>query len=195
MKKTFFTLILSAVFGLTNAQSTTWNVDASHSNVKFSVVHMVVSETEGSFKTYSGKVVSNSPDFNGASIEFTVDVNSINTESADRDKHLKSDDFFNAEKYPQMTFKSTEFKKINAKDYQLTGDLTIRDVTKRVTFQVTYGGTAKDPWGNVKAGFKAKSKINRKDYNLKWSVVTEAGGMVVSDEVDIMLNIELVQAK
>lgn len=194
MKKTLFTLLISAFAGLTNAQ-TTWNVDASHSNVKFSVVHMVVSETEGYFKTYSGKAVTTTPDFDGATIEFSVDVNSINTDNADRDKHLRSDDFFNAEKFPKMTFKSTSFKKLSGNNYELTGDLTIRDVTKRVTFQVTYGGTAKDPWGNVKAGFKAKSKINRKDYNLKWSVVTEAGGMVVSDEVDVLLNIELVQAK
>lgn len=194
MKKTLFTLLFAATTWLASAQ-TTWNVDASHSNVKFSVVHMVVSETEGYFKTYSGKVVSTTPDFNGATIEFTVDVNSINTDNEERDKHLKSYDFFNAEKYPKMTFKSTSFKKISGNTYELTGNLTIRDVTKQVTFQVTYGGTAKDPWGNVKAGFKAKGKINRKDYNLKWSVLTEAGGMVVSEDVDILLNIELVQAK
>jgi polyisoprenoid-binding protein YceI len=156
---------------------------------------MVVSEVEGYFKTYTGKVVTNSADFNGANIDFSVDVNSINTDNTDRDKHLMSDDFFNAEKYPKMTFKSTSFKKISGNKYELVGDLTIRDVTKKVTFEVTFGGIAKDPWGNTKAGFKAKGKINRKDYKLMWNVLTEAGGMVVSDEVEIVINLELAQAK
>jgi len=194
MKKTLLSILCLLTVMTVKAQ-TNWTVDASHSNVKFSVVHMVVSETEGYFKTYNGKVVSSTPDFDGATIEFSVDVNSINTDNVDRDKHLMGDDFFNAEKYPKMNFKSVSFKKISGNKYELTGDLTIRDVTKRVKFDVTYGGTAKDPWGNVKAGFKAKGKINRKEYNLKWSVLTEAGGMVVSDEVEIMMNIELVQSK
>jgi polyisoprenoid-binding protein YceI len=194
MKKLILSIFTIATAMTVQAQ-TNWTVDASHSNVKFSVVHMVVSETEGYFKAYNGKVVSNTPDFDGASIEFSVDVNSINTDNVDRDKHLMGDDFFNAEKYPKMNFKSVSFKKISGNKYELTGDLTIRDVTKRVKFDVTYGGTAKDPWGNVKAGFKVKGKINRKEYNLKWSVLTEAGGMVVSEEVDILMNIELVQSK
>jgi polyisoprenoid-binding protein YceI len=194
MKKLILSIFTIATAMAVQAQ-TNWTIDASHSNVKFSIVHMVVSETEGYFKTYNGKVVSSTPDFDGASIEFSVDVNSINTDNVDRDKHLMGDDFFNAEKYPKMNFKSVSFKKISGNKYELTGDLTIRDVTKRVKFDVTYGGTAKDPWGNVKAGFKAKGKINRKEYNLKWSVLTEAGGMVVSEEVDILMNIELVQSK
>jgi len=194
MKKLILSIFTIATAMAVQAQ-TNWTIDASHSNVKFSVVHMVVSETEGYFKTYNGKVVSSTPDFDGASIEFSVDVNSINTDNVDRDKHLMGDDFFNAEKYPKMNFKSVSFKKISGNKYELTGDLTIRDVTKRVKFDVTYGGTAKDPWGNVKAGFKVKGKINRKEYNLKWSVLTEAGGMVVSEEVDILMNIELVQSK
>lgn len=194
MKKTLFTLLFSAAVWVANAQ-TTWNLDNSHTNVKFSVTHMVVSEVEGYFKTYTGKVVTNSADFNGANIDFSVDVNSINTDNTDRDKHLMSDDFFNAEKYPKMTFKSTSFKKISGNKYELIGDLTIRDVTKKVTFEVTFGGIAKDPWGNTKAGFKAKGKINRKDYKLMWNVLTEAGGMVVSDEVEIVINLELAQAK
>jgi polyisoprenoid-binding protein YceI len=194
MKKLILSIFTIATAMTVQAQ-TNWTVDASHSNVKFSVVHMVVSETEGYFKAYNGKVVSNTPDFDGASIEFSVDVNSINTDNVDRDKHLMGDDFFNAEKYPKMNFKSVSFKKISGNKYELTGDLTIRDVTKRVKFDVTYGGTAKDPWGNVKAGFKVKGKINRKEYNLKWSVLTEAGGMVVSEDVDILMNIELVQSK
>lgn len=195
MKKTIFTLLLSASVWVANAQNTTWNIDPTHTNVKFSVTHLVVSEVEGNFRTYGGKVVSPSADFNNASIEFNVDVNSINTDDESRDKHLVGDDFFNAEKFPKMIFKSVSFTKIEGNKYKLVGDLTIRDVTKRVTFDVTYGGTVKDPWGNTKAGFKAKSTINRKDYKLLWSAATETGGLVVSDEVEIKLNIELALAK
>lgn len=174
----------------TNAQ-TNWSVDNSHSNVKFTITHMVVSEVEGYFKTYNGKVTTTTDDFQDAKIDFTVDVNSINTDDEKRDGHLKSDDFFNAEKFPTMKFKSTSFKKVNGKNYVLEGELTIRDVTKKVKFDVVYNGTVKDPWGNTKAGFKIKTKINRFDYGLKWSAAVEAGGLVVSNEVEIAINLEL----
>jgi len=196
MKKSALILFFAASSLAAMAQSTNWAVDNTHTNVKFTVTHMVVSEVDGNFKSYDGKITSKSPtDFNDATVEFSVDVNSINTDNEDRDKHLLADDFFNAEKFPKMTFKSTSFKKVNDKSYKLTGNLTIRDVTKTVTFDVMYGGIAKDPWGNTKAGFKATSTINRKDYGLKWSVVTEAGGMVVGDDVKITINLELNQAK
>lgn len=196
MKKTVLTLFFAASTLAALSQSTNWSVDNTHTNVKFTVTHMVVSEVDGTFKTYDGKITSKTPtDFNDASVEFSVDVNSINTDNDDRDKHLKADDFFNAEKFPKMTFKSTSFKKVNDKSYKLTGNLTIRDITKTVTFDVIHGGIAKDPWGNTKAGFKATSTINRKDYGLKWNVVTEAGGMVVADDVKITINLELNQAK
>jgi polyisoprenoid-binding protein YceI len=187
-------IILSAAVLFMSAASfagTTWSVDNSHSNVKFSVTHLVVSEVEGSFKTYGGKVVANSDDFQNADIQFSVDVASINTDDVNRDGHLKGDDFFNAEKFPKMTFKSTSFKKVNGKNYVLEGDLTIRDVTKKVKFDVVYSGVMKDPYGNTKAGFKAKTQIKRFDYGLKWTAAVETGGLVVSNEVDITLNIEL----
>lgn len=187
-------VILSAAVLMMSAAAfagTTWSVDNSHSNVKFSVTHLVVSELEGSFKTYGGKVVANSDDFQNAEITFSVDVSSINTDDANRDGHLKGDDFFNAEKYPKMSFKSTSFKKVNGKSYILEGDLTIRDVTKHVKFDVVHTGIMKDPYGNTKAGFKAKTQINRFDYGLKWTAAVETGGLVVSNEVDITLNIEL----
>jgi polyisoprenoid-binding protein YceI len=167
-----------------------WIVDAVHSNVKFNVTHLVISEVEGSFKVFNGTIISAKPDFTGASIDFTIDVNSINTDNDMRDKHLKSDDFFNAEKFPKMTFKSTSFKKITANKYLLTGTLTIRDITKPIKADVTFGGTAKDGYGNLKAGFKATTKINRFDYNLKWNSMTEAGGAIVGPEVNIILNLE-----
>jgi len=195
MKKVFTILAAMLLTVGAFAQSSTWKTDASHSNVKFSVTHLVVSEVEGYFKTFAGTLVSSKPDFTDAAINFSVDINSINTDNEGRDKHLKSDDFFNAEKFPQMTFKSTSFKKVGDKKYVLEGDLTIRDITKKVKFDVVFGGTVKDPWGNIKAGFKATGSINRFDYNLKWNSVTEAGGAVVSKEVAIVLNLEFAQQK
>jgi polyisoprenoid-binding protein YceI len=172
-----------------------WTVDRSHSNVKFTITHLVVSEVEGSFKMFDGSMENAKGDLSDAEINFTVDVNSIDTDNEKRDGHLKGDDFFNAEKYPTMSFTSTSFKKVKGNAYILDGNLTIRDVTKKVRFAVIYGGTIKDPWGNTKAGFKASGKINRKDFNLKWNSVTEAGGAVVGDEVKMIINVEFAQAK
>ena len=193
MKKTI--LILATALASFSANAQTWNIDASHTNVNFTVDYMVVSELEGTFKKYDAKVTSNNADFSDIKIDFTVDVNSINTENEMRDKHLKSDDFFNTEKYPQMIFKSVSMKKIADKKYVLEGDLTIRDVTKRVKFDVNYGGTVKDPWGNTKAGFKASTKINRLDYGLKYNAAIETGEMVASNEVTITINTVLIKAK
>ncbi len=172
-----------------------WAVDKSHSGVKFSVAHMMMSEMDGKFKVYDGTVVSTNEDFTDAQINFTVDVNSINTEDEKRDAHLKSDDFFNAEKFPQVKFKGTSFKKVSGNNYVLEGDLTIRDVTKKVKFDVVYFGISKNPWGMTVAGFKAKSSINRMDYNLKWNAALEAGGVLVGEEVGISVNLELVKGK
>ncbi len=194
MKKLFLSLAAGLLFTGAMAQ-TKWSVDASHSNVKFSVTHMVVSEVEGSFRGFEGNVTAPTADFNNATIDFSVKTATVFTDNDQRDAHLKGDDFFNAEKFPTMSFKSTSFKKVSGNKYTLTGNLTIRDVTKPVTFEVTYGGTAKDPWGNTKAGFKAKGSIKRLEYGLKWNTLTEAGGMVVGDEVGILLNIELLQGK
>jgi len=177
------------------AAATNWTLDKSHSGVKFSVDHLVISETEGTFKVFDGSLTSPAPDFNNAQVSFSVDVNSINTDDEKRDGHLKSDDFFNAEKYPEMKFTSTSFKKVKGNAYVLEGDLTIRDVTKKVKFAVIYGGTVKDPWGNIKAGFKASGTVNRKEFGLKWGVLTESGGAVVGDEVRMLINVEFAQAK
>jgi len=173
---------------------TKWTVDKSHSNVKFSVIHLVVSEMEGSFKVFDGAIEHTKADLSDAKINFTVDVNSINTDNENRDKHLKSDDFFNAEKFPSMTFVSTAFTPVGGNKYKLAGNLTIRDITKPVTFDVTFGGIATSTRGD-KAGFKAKTTINRFDYNLKWDRATEAGGLVVSKEVDVTVFVEMNKAK
>ena len=189
-------LITAAILaqGVLFAQ-TKWNADVVHSSVKFTVEHLVISEVEGSFKTFNGTMTADKPDFQGAAIDFTVDVNSISTDNNMRDTHLKSDDFFNVQKYPKMTFKSTSFKKVAGNKYTLTGNLTLRDVTKSVKFDVIYGGTAKDGYGNTKAGFKATAVINRFDYGLKWNNLTEAGGMTVGKDVTISLRLEFAQAK
>lgn len=195
MKKLLF-LFAIATSSLGAVAQTNWSLDKSHSSVKFSVQHLVISEMEGSFKMFDGSVKAPSAtDFTNAKVNFTVDVNSINTDDEKRDGHLKSDDFFNAEKYPAMKFTSTSFKKVKGNMYTLEGDLTIRDVTKKVKFAVVYGGTVKDPWGNTKAGFKASGRINRKDFGLKWNAATEAGGAVVGDDVDMLINVELAQQK
>lgn len=194
MKKIFLLAVIVLVKTTVFAQ-TKWDVDNVHSSVKFSVSHLVISEVEGSFKKFTGNVTSTKPDFTDASVNFSVDVNSINTDNDMRDKHLKSDDFFNAAQYPAMTFKSTSFKKVSGNKYALTGNLTIRNVTKPVKFDVVYGGTAKDGYGNTKAGFKASTVINRFDYNLKWNNLTEAGGATVGKDVTLDLKMELAQAK
>ncbi len=196
MKKTFSIFIAALLFvTAANAQATKWANDASHSSIKFTVSHLTVSEVEGRFKSFKGNIESSTPDFTDAKINFTADVNSITTDEETRDKHLKSDDFFNAEKYPQMTFTSTSFKKVKGNIYSLEGNLTIRDVTKKVRFAVVYGGTVTDPWGNVKAGFNASSKVSRKEYGLKWNTLTEAGGAVVGDQVNIILHMEFGKQK
>lgn len=164
-----------------------WTLDKPHTNVKFTVTHMVVSEVEGHFKTFDGTMESSKTDYSDAVINFTVDVSSVNTDNENRDKHLKSDDFFNAEKFPQMTFKSTSFKPLGDNKYKLDGNLTIRDITKPVTFDVTYGGSINTQRG-AKIGFKAKTTVNRFDYNLKWDKATEAGGLVVAKDVVVSIN-------
>ncbi len=174
---------------------TKWGLDKTHSGVKFNVQHLVISEVEGTFKVFDGTLVSPGSDFNNAQVNFSVDVTSINTDEPKRDEHLKSDDFFNAEKYPKMSFTSTSCKKVKGNMYILEGNLTIRDVTKKIKFAVVYGGTVKDPWGNIKAGFKASGKINRKEFGLKWNAATEAGGAVVGDDVNMIINVEFAQQK
>ncbi len=176
-------------------QATKWVVDPSHTSVKFTVTHLTVSEVEGRFNKFNGSVESATADFNNAQISYTVDIASISTDNEMRDKHLKSDDFFNAEKYPQMAFKSTSFKKVSNGTYTLEGNLTIRDVTKKVKFAVVYGGTVTDPYGNTKAGFKATGSISRKEYGLKWNALTEMGGAVVGDKVNMILNLEFAKQK
>ena len=186
-------LVLFAVLSL-NAQ-TKWSVDKAHSKVQFTVTHLIISEVTGQFKSFDGNIESSKDDFTDAKIDFTMDVNSISTDNDARDKHLKSDDFFNAEKFPKITFKGKSIKKVDAKNYKLVGDFTIRDITIEITLDVVYNGSIKDPWGNTKAGFKVKGEINRFDYNLKWNSLMEAGGAVVGKTVAMVIDLELQKSK
>ncbi len=190
MKKLFLFLLATSVSLATFAQ-TKWTTDPMHSFVNFSVKHSGISFVDGSFKKFNGEVVSTKEDFSDAKINFTVDVASINTSVEMRDNHLKTDDFFNAEKYPQMSFESTSFKKVRGNTYALVGNLTIRDVTKSVKFDVIFGGIAKDQKGGSKAGFLATAKINRLDYKINY----DPTGMGVGKDVNITLNLQFAPAK
>ena len=187
---------LSALLFLVSTLSfsqTTWTVDKSHSKVGFSVSHLVITDVEGFFKDYDAQITTDGDDFSKAKIDFTIKTASIFTDNNDRDNHLRADDFFNAEKYPAMTFKGKSMKKVGDKKYKLVGDLTIRDVTKQVELEVKYNGTVKDPWGNTKAGFKVKGEINRFDYNLKWNKAIETGSLVVGKDVELVIDLQLIK--
>ena len=169
----------------------TYKIDAAHSEATFKVKHLMIASVTGQFKQFDGSLVAEKDDFTDAKVNFEADVNSITTGNEQRDGHLKSDDFFAADKFPKLTFLSTDIQKLSDEKYNLTGNLTIRDVTKTVILDVTYGGQIVDPWGQTKLGFEVEGKINRKDFNLTWSATTETGGIVVSDEVKLHMNIEL----
>lgn len=190
MKKMKILLVALLVSGSALAQ-TNWAIDKPHSKISFNVIHMAITEVEGEFTDFDAKVTSTSDDFHNADVEFTAKVSSIDTENERRDNHLRSDDFFNAEKFPEIKFKGKLVKEGNG--YKLKGDFTMRDVTKPVAFDVTYGGTV-DTGRGLKAGFKVVGRVNRKDYNLKWDNRLGGGELVVSDDVDIVCKIEMNKA-
>jgi polyisoprenoid-binding protein YceI len=170
----------------------TYKIDASHSDILFKVKHLMITTVTGHFKNFDATLSANAEDFSDAEVTFTADINSIETKSEQRDTHLKSDDFFNAEKFPELKFVSTSFSK-NGNGYNLKGNLTIRDVTKPIELHADYNGTMVDPWGQTKVGFEAEGVIKRKEFGLGWDAVTEAGGIVVSDDVKLQLNIQFVK--
>lgn len=171
-----------------NSTKTNWVIDPTHTDVAFKVKHMMISTVTGHFGSFEGAMEAESDSFENAAFNVSIDIDSIDTKNADRDGHLKSNDFFNAEEYPQMTFKSKSFDGSN-----LVGDLTIRDITKEVTLDVEHNGTAVDPYGQTKAGFEITGEINRKDFNLSWSAITEAGNIVVSDKVRLVIDAQFIK--
>ncbi len=170
------------------AVKTKWNLDTAHSEIGFKVKHMMISTVTGHFEDFNATVTTESDDFVNADFDFEASVGSINTKNADRDNHLKSNDFFNAEAYPRMTFKSTSFD-----GGKMIGDLTIRDITKTIELDVDFNGTAVDPYGQTKAGFEITGTINRKDFGLAWSAVTEAGSVVVAEQVKLVVDLQFIQ--
>jgi polyisoprenoid-binding protein YceI len=172
---------------------TKWNLDATHSEIGFKVKHMMITNVSGTFQQFNVQVTTNGTEFETAKIEFTADLNSITTGNADRDNHLKSADFFDAEKHPQIKFVSTKFEKKDNENYVLHGNLTVKEVTKPVKFDVEFGGIGKDPWGNEKAGFTLSGKINRTEFGLNWNAALETGGVLVSEDVKLFAEVQLVK--
>lgn len=175
---------------ITEAIKTKWAIDPMHSEVQFKVKHLVISTVTGTFKVFEASLETENEDFSDAEINFSLDVNSIDTNQPDRDTHLKSADFFDAEKYPKITFESTSFEKVEGERYKLKGDITIKDLTKPIIFDVEFGGTATDFYGNVKAGFEVNGKINRKEFGLVWNAITEAGAIVVGEDIKLNINVQ-----
>lgn len=172
-----------------------WDFDVVHSSVGFWVRHMMVSKVHGRFATWKGAIELDEANLAASRVEVTIDAASIDTKEAQRDGHLRSADFLDAEKFPHLTFKSTGVEKRGEGELRVTGDLTIRDVTRKVTLEVEYAGRQKDPWGGERAGFSAKTSIDRKDFGLTWNKALEAGGILVGDKVEIAIEIEAVKAQ
>jgi len=171
---------------------TTWKVDPTHTSVEFSVRHMMFATVKGRFSGVDAVIKGDPNDLTTATFEATIDVNTIDTREPQRDAHLKSPDFFDAEKYPTIKFRSTQVIRNGENTYKVTGDLTIRDVTRPVTLDVEFTGQGKDPWGNQRIGLTAKGSVNRKDFGLTWNVPLEAGGVLVGEKVDITIDAEAV---
>ncbi|CAG4990767.1 Protein YceI [Dyadobacter sp. CECT 9275] len=174
------------------ATKTTWVIDPTHSEVQFKVKHLVISTVTGSFKSFEGSVETESEDFDGATVSFSADTASIDTNMEQRDGHLKSADFFDAENYPKLTFTGI-LVKTGDDTFSLKGDLTVKNITKPFELKAEYGGNMTDFYGNNKSGFELSGKINRKEFGLEWSAVTEAGGVVVGDEVKLIANVQVVK--
>ncbi|MFD1706153.1 YceI family protein [Siminovitchia sediminis] len=173
----------------------TWNLDKAHSEVQFSVRHMMISRVKGEFKEFSAEIQADPEDLTTANIQFTIDVSSVDTGNEDRDNHLRTEDFFDVEKYPNLTFKSASVEK-QGDQYAITGDVTMHGVTKTETFTVTSGGVMKDPMsGAEKAGFSVEGTLKRSDYGLTWNAPLETGGVLVSDEVKINMEIQASKAE
>jgi polyisoprenoid-binding protein YceI len=177
----------------TVATPATWAVDPAHSNVEFSIRHLMISTVKGRFGGVAGSVVIDEADPGKSNLDITIDVSSIDTREAQRDAHLRSADFFDVETFPSMTFRSTRVGRIAEHEFKVVGDLTIRNQTRSVVLDVTAEGRGKDPWGGERAGFSAVGKIKRSDFGLTWNQALETGGVVVGDEVKISIDAELIR--
>jgi len=174
-------------------ETTKWSIDAIHSEIHFKVRHLLVSWVTGSFKNFDATVETEGEDISTAKVRFTADINSISTNNDQRDAHLKTNDFFDAENHPQLIFQSDSFEKTGVENYKLKGTLTIRGISKKIILNVEYGGITKDPWGNTRTGFSLTGKINRKDFGVNFSMVSETGGILLGEDVNINANVEFVK--
>ena len=170
--------------------NTKWIVDPTHSAIEFSVKHMMIAKVKGSFNKFEASILANPSDLTTAEIGFTVDVASIDTRNADRDNHLRSADFFDVERNPTLTFKSTKIVKTDEDEYDVTGNVTLNGVTQEETFNITFEGQGKDPWGNEKVGFSGKGKVKRSDYGLTYNAALETGGVLIGDQITLTIEIE-----
>lgn len=191
----YITLIIIGLFVSISlkAQTTEWSFDFAHSKVTFTVTHMMVSDVEGQFNKYEGTVFSDKDDFTDAKINFKIDASSINTDNEKRDKHLRSNDFFDVEKYPSIEFQGKSMKKVGKGQYKLSGDFTMIGVTKPIILNVDFKGIIKDPWGGTRAGFKISATIDRTEWGLKYNSIIPTGGVVIGNEVKIVCNVELIK--
>jgi polyisoprenoid-binding protein YceI len=180
------------MFSVGGNEMTTYTIDHAHSDVGFSIRHMVFAKVRGHFKEWTAQLAFDAGDPAKSSVEATIDVGSIDTRQEKRDGHLKSPDFFDAAKFPKMTFKSKKVEAAGSKRYKVTGDLTIRDVTRSVALDVEELGAGKDPWGNERIAFSAKTSIERSDYGLKWNQALETGGVLVGEKVEIEIDVEVI---
>ena len=192
MKNLFFMILIVFPFTFTLfAQSTEWSIDKPHTNVGFTVTHLVISDVTGRFNDFNGTIKSFGKDFDGAQVNIVINTASVYTDHEKRDNHLRSEDFFNAEKYPEIAFNSSSFEKVGDKKYKITGDLTMNGVKREIILDGTLKGIINDPWGGTRAGFKATTTIDRYDFNLKYNRALETGGFLIDKQVNIEINIEL----
>ncbi len=174
--------------------NTKWVLEPSHSELQFKIRHLMIANVTGNFKKFEGTVETDGDNLETAKINFSADVDSITTHNEQRDGHLKSPDFFDVASHPSINFESTSFTKEDEENYKLHGNLTMHGVTLPVSLNVEYGGTIKDPWGNIRSGFTVEGKINRKDFGLSWNAPTEAGGLMVGEDVKVHASMEFVKA-
>ncbi len=194
MRKTFISTLLFVFVLSLSSFGAVWNVDAVHSTVSFSVRHLVISNTTGKFKDFEGKVEFDGKDVSGGSVDFTIQVASVDTDDEKRDNHLRSPDFFDVEKHATITFKSKKVIAGEDNKFQIIGDLTIKGITKEVTFNCEFNGSVKTPWGHMAAGFSATTKIDRQEFGVSFNKAMETGGLIVGNEVKINLEIEMTQS-
>ena len=194
MKRMFFTFLIVLLAGLSNnVRAVEWRFDHPHTNIGFSITHLVISDVTGRFTEFDGTFSSPGDGFEGSQVSITIKTASIDTDNEKRDKHLRSADFFDAEKHPEITFKSTSFENVGEKKYKISGRFMMNGVTRDIALDATLTGVIDDPWGGTRAGFKATTTLDRYDYNLTYNKALETGGFLIGRDVDIIINVELIK--